>query len=303
MMSTVIAIDLGGTKLSAALLDEAGKLLRTSSEPTEQGGRSALLAQLASVVQQLAQGSDAMAVGVGSPGFVDAARGVVLMATNLVGWSQTDVRGNLQQMTGLPVVLANDANAAAVGEAWLGAGRGKQDFVMLTLGTGVGGAVYDRNRGVWLGHNHRGGEFGHSILYPGGRPCPCGQFGCVDQYLSGRAIQSAYQVLTGNDCTCEQIFANAGRGEALAERIVHNFARDLATHLLSLQSIIDPELFILSGGLSTAHSAWAESLSQSLRQLAGPTTAVHWQLAETGANAGLFGAGKLAWEMLERGRA
>lgn len=302
-MPNVIAIDLGGTKLSAALLDEAGGVVLTHTEATAQAGRSALLAQLAAVVKRLGQGQEVLAVGLGSPGFIDSERGVVIMATNLVDWSQTAVKDKLQQITGLPVAVMNDANAAALGEAWLGAGRGSESFVMLTLGTGVGGAIYHRQTGVWPGCNHRGGEFGHSILYPGGRPCPCGQFGCVDQYLSGRAIQAAYQVLTGQDCTCEQIFQEAAVGQSPATRIIREFARDLATHLISLQNIIDPEVFILGGGLSTAHSVWGELLNQQLLQLTGPGSVIRWRLAETGTLAGLLGAGKLAWDLVERNRA
>ncbi len=302
-MPNIIAIDLGGTKLSAALLDEAGSVLQSHTEPTEQAGRSALISQLTTVVRRLSQGQEVLAVGLGSPGFIDTEQGVVIMATNLVGWTQTRVKDKLEQMTGLPVVVMNDANAAALGEAWLGAGKNRQSFVMLTLGTGVGGAIYHRQSGIWLGSNHQGGEFGHSILYPGGRPCPCGQFGCVDQYLSGRAVQSAYQVLTGQDCTCEQIFQGAADGEALAVRIIQEFARDLATHLISLQNIIDPEIFILGGGLAAAHSVWGELLDKQLQQLTGPGSVVRWQLAETGALAGLLGAGRLAWDLVERNRA
>lgn len=299
-MPNVVAIDLGGTKLSASLLNEAGSVLQTHTEPTEQAGRSALLAQLAAAIQRLGRGQEVLAVGLGSPGFIDTERGVVIMATNLNGWTQTDVKDSLEQMTGLPVAVMNDANAAALGEAWLGAGKNRQSFVMLTLGTGVGGAIFHRQSGVWLGSNHQGGEFGHSILYPGGRPCPCGQFGCVDQYLSGKAIQSAYQVLSGQDCACEQIFQSAADGQPLAVQIVQDFARDLATHLISLQNIIDPEIFILGGGLATAHSVWGDLLDKQLRQLTGPGSVVRWQLTETGALAGLLGAGRLAWELVER---
>lgn len=300
MMSTVIAIDLGGTKLSAALLDATGQVIHSCTEPTQNDGRAAILAQLTAVIGRLRQGQDVRAVGLGTPGFVDTPRGIVLLATNLTGWSQTEARTQLQETTGIATVVANDANAAAVGEAWLGAGRGKQSFVMLTLGTGVGGAIFDRRHGLWLGNNHRGGEFGHSIIHPGGRPCACGQLGCVDQYLSGRAIQRAYHELTDCATTCEQIFERAKAGEPAAQSVIGDFARDLAVHLISLQSIIDPEVFILGGGLLAAQSVWGELLDARLQQLTVPGMGVCWRPAETGALAGLLGAGRMAWDLVEQ---
>lgn len=298
-MQTVIAIDLGGTKVSAALIDRQGSLLWRIQQPTDNAGAKAILQQLAALVAALSERASGtvVAVGVGTPGFVDSGQGRVLLATNLPGWGGTSVRDQLQELCGLPVVVENDANAAAVGEAWQGAGRNRESFVMLTLGTGVGGAIYHRQWGLWPGASFRSGELGHAILYPGGRPCPCGQRGCVDQYLSGRALQQSYQRLTGQVATSEQLVRLAKQGETAALQTLNQFATDLAVLLTSLQNLLDPEVFLLGGGVAATWDSWWPYLQAHLQQTAMPGCPIQVVPASAGADAGLLGMAKLAWEL------
>lgn len=299
-MQTVITVDLGGTKLNAAVLDEAGQVLTLLTQPTDNNGREAILNQLRAVIEELRVNQDVVAVGLGTPGFIDSAEGKVLLATNLPGWSGTAVGAILQQATSFPVAVENDANAAAIGEAWLGSGRNRRSFVMLTLGTGVGGAIFSQEHGIWQGSSFRSGEFGHSVLYPGGRPCACGQRGCVDQYLSGRAIQLVYREQTGKDFSGKQVLDLARAGELTALQVVRQFSRDLSVLLTSLQNILDPEVFILGGGLLAAKDVWGEPLISNLACLAVHGCEIKWIPAQTGSLAGLFGAGKLAWDYWRR---
>ncbi|MGI6357179.1 MAG: ROK family protein [Bacillota bacterium] len=297
-MSKVIGIDLGGTKVTGAVIDEQGQVLRQLWQATANSHREALLQQLTAMVEQLRTGFEIAALGIGTPGLVDPVTGEVLLATNLPGWSQTAVKAELEQRTGLATCVANDANAAALGEAWLGAGRNRSCFAMLTLGTGVGGAIFDQQSGLWTGAKHRAAEFGHSILYPAGLPCACGQRGCADQYLSGQAVSQAYRRMTGRSITCERVFDRAAQGEATASLVIENFARDLAIFLINLQNALDPEAVVIAGGLLQACHTWAVLLDKHLSQQSMSAISVRWVPAILGAMAGLIGAGRLALQVV-----
>ena len=235
-MEQVISIDLGGTSLKAAMVDAAGNITRRLTLATSQEGRQAIVGQLIQTVQALNQQGGICAVGIGTPGFVDTQAGRILLAANLPGWTGTGVKQELEEALSLPIVVENDANAAAIGEAWLGAGCDLNSFLMITLGTGVGGALYHRDSGVWRGASYRGGELGHSILYPGGEPCRCGQRGCADRYVSGQALEQRYYSASGQNLRCSDIFAAALDGQQPAAKIVGQFVQDLATLLTSLKT-------------------------------------------------------------------
>ncbi|NLY53208.1 MAG: ROK family protein [Firmicutes bacterium] len=297
-MVHVISIDLGGSYLKAALVDESARIIRRLTLPTSQEGRSGIIQQLAAAVSELKYGYDVGAVGVGTPGFVDSRAGKVLRATNLPGWTGTNVKAELSRLIDLPIVVENDANLAALGEAWVGAGKELDNFVMLTLGTGVGGAIYSRDTGVWRGATYRGGELGHSILYPGGEPCACGQRGCVEQYLSGQALERRYSDLTGSKANCEAIFQAALAGKELAESLVQQFSHDFAVLLASLKNMLDPEAFVIGGGLVHLREAWWFHVKEAFYRECMQSEGTRVLPAATGNNAGLLGAAALAWDLV-----
>ena len=292
-MKHIIGIDLGGSKMASGVVNTEGLVLRTVTEPTASFGREQLIEQLVGVVKLLSEDMNVVAIGVGTPGFVDSQQGLVLLATNLLGWTGVYLKRELEErLRGLPVVVENDANVAALGEAWLGAGRDIESFLMLTLGTGVGGAIYSKHTELWRGANYRAGEFGHAILYPDGLPCGCGRRGCVEQYLSGRSLARAYSEQSGNPSTAERVFALANQGDTVALGVVQGFVRDLAVLLTSLQNMLDPTAFVLSGGLVSSREAWWQSLEQQLGSSGGESVRI--LPAHLGNNAGVLGAAWLA---------
>lgn len=293
-MERVISIDLGGTNLKAALVDQEARILRRLTLPTSKIGRAAIIQQLTKAILELGQDTEIKAIGIGTPGFVNSTTGQVLLATNLQGWSGTNIKAELQDSLSVPIIVENDANVAAVGEAWVGAGQSLDSFFMITLGTGVGGAIYDRQKGLWNGATFRGGEVGHAILYPGGKPCACGQQGCVDQYLSGRALEASYLAVSNQALSCPEIFTAAASNEEPAREVVDKFCFDLAVLLTNLNNIFDPAGFIVGGGLIHLRQHWWQGVQQALRQQCVHGGEIAFLPATTGNEAGLYGAAYLA---------
>lgn len=302
-MQTVLGIDLGGTKLTGAVIDSKGKVLTELTIPSNaQLGRAAVLEQLNRLISQLAAMVPFYAIGMGTPGFVNADKGIVVFASeNMPGWTGIDLQAELSTMTSLPVAVGNDANLAAIGEAWLGAGRGLPSFMMITLGTGVGGAFYQVERGVLQGSNWRAGEVGHSLLYPGGRACSCGQYGCADQYVSGQALEAEYLRLSGYNLPAAQIMQRKSAGDALAAELVWAYCRDLASLLVSLQNVLDPAAFVLGGGVVSSYEHWGHLLNENLAAAGPLARQITVLTAICGNLAGCYGAARIALNSLVQG--
>ena len=191
-----IGVDLGGTNLRIAAVDEGGKLLaKTNLETEVSRGREHVVDELCRATVAMSQemstsepdGTRLCGIGVGVPGLVDSESGRLLDSPNLPGWSNYDVKGEIERRLGTAVILENDANAAALGEQWLGAGRGFESMCMYTLGTGVGGGLV-LNGEIWRGWNGMAGELGHCNVEPEGHVCNCGSHGCLEQYASATAV-------------------------------------------------------------------------------------------------------------------
>src|SRR3954449_8387890 len=185
-MGLTVGIDVGGTKIAGGVVDERGRILGTARRESPATDTEAIEQSIEDLVTELRAAHEVTAVGVGAAGFVDSARSTVLFAPNLA-WRDEPLRADLEKRLGLPVVIENDANAAAWGEFTFGAGEDLQDFVLVTVGTGVGGGM------VFNGELHRGAfgvaaEIGHMRVVPDGRLCGCGNRGCWEQYASGSAL-------------------------------------------------------------------------------------------------------------------
>ncbi len=205
---------------------------------------------LAGIVAELPAEERGRLVGVGvcAAGQIDWEKGVVVYASpNIPGWTGTPVKSVLEARLELPVTVDNDANAAAYGEWWVGAGKGARSLVMLTIGTGIGGGVI-LNGQVLRGSNWRGGEIGHLILVAGGDRCNCGQVGCLEVYASGTAIARAARD-AGLQLEAPAVFA-AAAGSPAAQAVLNRAARALACGVVSLASVLDPERFVLGGGVA-----------------------------------------------------
>ena len=186
-----IGVDLGGTNLRAAAIGADGKVMEKNSGTTDlHEGRDAVIADIVAAIKQLKEkcGTEILAgVGIGVPGFILIEEGVIVGSNNLPEFDKFPIRDDIEQKLGTPIFLENDANAAALGEKWMGAGRDVQDLVLLTLGTGVGGGIISDGR-VVHGHVGMAGEFGHVTVVPSGNPCGCGNYGCLEKHASATAI-------------------------------------------------------------------------------------------------------------------
>ncbi|GLV73694.1 ROK family glucokinase [Streptomyces hygroscopicus] len=310
-MGLTIGVDIGGTKIAAGVVDEEGTILETSKVSTPQTPEGVVDA-IADAVRIVSEGHDIEAVGIGAAGYVDDKRATVLFAPN-INWRHEALKDKVEQRVGLPVVVENDANAAAWGEYRFGAGVGHDDVVCITLGTGLGGGI------IIGGKLHRGrfgvaAEFGHIRVVPDGLLCGCGSQGCWEQYASGRALvryarqraaatpENATVLLGLGDGTPEGIegkhISDAARqGDPVAIDSFRELARWAGAGLADLASLFDPSAFIVGGGVSDEGDLVLEPIRKSFRRwLVGNQWRPHAQVlaAQLGGKAGLVGAADLA---------
>jgi glucokinase len=192
MSNFSIGVDLGGTNLRIAAVDEHGHLMEKVTLGTKVAlGRESVLDNMCDAIRRLSEmykkSGELAGIGIGIPGIIELPTGMVRESPNLPGWSDYPVRVEIEKRLGTKVILENDANAAALGETWLGAAKHVDDMAMFTLGTGVGGAMIFGGR-IWHGMNGMAGEFGHMTVEPEGVPCGCGNRGCIEQYASATAV-------------------------------------------------------------------------------------------------------------------
>lgn len=279
--STAIGIDIGGTNLRAARVSSVGGILERVSERIDRDADGAVR-RIVELVRQLDR-PDVTAIGIGVPGRVDARRRAVLSGgyLNLAG---TALAERVERITGKPVVIDNDCNMALVAEIAVGAGRGRENVVMFTIGTGIGGAIVQEGQIV----RGRGtaGQLGHITVDVNGAPCVCGRRGCVETTSSGTAL-ARHVVEAGLPAgtAIEDILRRAGKGDAAARRVLDLWARPLRAAIDSASAAFDPDVVLLGGGLGkAAHRA--------LRKV--PALAPWYQYpveaAELGDDAGVIGA-------------
>ncbi len=295
-MKTAIGIDIGGTKIKACLADEKGNVLKEIQTSTmAREGREAVLSQIDEIVASLIR-DDTIGGGIGSPGIIDPARKLVAeFGFNIEGWPKTVITERLEkEYPHLSWYADNDANCAALGEYWVGAGRGLSTFIMITLGTGVGGAIFNAVEGIHHGHYSQAGELGHMIFQPGGRQCNCGQMGCIEQYASGSALRSLYEERSGKTLR-GSIFSLIDR-DPDAKAIVEDFEKNLAYYCISLKQAFDPEAFIIGGGLIHEKAVWWNRFETYFREKSSFTPKTKLLSAQRLNEAGMLGAAYLAME-------
>jgi glucokinase len=309
-MGLSVGVDVGGTKIAAGVVDEAGVILDQVRVPTPADDPAKLRATIAELAGELAGRHDVKAVGIGAAGFVNAERTALFFSAH-VSWGTEPVTDILQDSLGLPVTVENDGNAAAWAEYVYGAGQGVPDQLMVALGTGVGGGLILRGE-IYRGGHGVAGEIGHLGLVPHGRPCECGRNGCLEEYASGSSLQrmaqeaaadgSAPVLLAAADgdptaVTGAQVTELAEAGEPEALELFDKLAAPLGIGISSLVSILDPSVVILGGGVSDAGELLLGPTRAAVeRELSGrgrrPSPEV--RLAALGNDAGLIGAADLA---------
>jgi glucokinase len=306
MNNYAIGVDLGGTNLRAAAVDRSGALLEKIAGATNfVEGREAVLADIVSAIGKIRDrhGAEGLAgIGVGVPGFIRLKEGLITGSNNLPYLENFPVRDELARRIGAPVILENDANAAALGEQWMGAGRGVDDLVLLTLGTGVGGGIISRGK-IVRGFVGMAGEFGHMTVIPSGNPCGCGNRGCLEKHASATAVSAMARLMQlGEGLTSKQVFELAltpGEPGDRARYIWRVFGESLGIALATLINAFNYPLYLLSGGVLAAWDLFAPAMMETveLRSFTYRATKGETRIeqATLGNEAGLYGAAYLPW--------
>ncbi|MFC4010624.1 ROK family protein [Nonomuraea purpurea] len=296
-MTCVLAIDIGGTKLAAALVDESGSALRSATRPTP---RTDVMSALAALIAEVTNGGPPpAAVGIGCAGPLDLATGTV-SPVNMPSWRGFPLRDEVRELTGLPTMLAGDAQCFALGEHWLGAGRGSESLLGIVVSTGIGGGLVT-NGAPFLGLTGNAGHVGHMSIDPNGERCECGGRGCVERYSSGPnlvrwALENGWS--PGSAQADARILAqDAAAGDLIAVAAFERGARALAGMIASTAAIVELTTVVVGGGVSAAGKLLFDPLEHALDDVAGLPFVRRVQVRQStlGVRASLAGAANLAW--------
>ncbi len=309
-----VGVDIGGTKVAAGVVDELGTIIAKTYRDTPADDTARIEDAIVAAVQDLTSEYDVDAVGIGAAGFIDARRSTVMFAPNLA-WRDEPLQASLQRRLGLPVVVENDANAAAWAEVQFGAGRGADadHVVPLTGGTGIGGGIVVDGQ-LLRGQFGAAAEVGHLTVVPGGRRCGCGLLGCWEQYASGRALTQEAQELARvspelaadllrlaggrlEDITGPLVTQAAVAGDVVALQCFEVIGTWLGRGLAGLAAILDPGLFVIGGGVSAAGEVLRAPALAAFREHltgGGHRPVAQLRIAQLGPEAGLIGAADLS---------
>jgi glucokinase len=302
MQEYSIGVDLGGTNLRAAAIDSAGTILDKVAEPTQYAaGRDAIIRDIVAAIQKVrgrVKARGLKGVGIGMPGFIKVDTGIVMGSANLPGFEGFPVRDEIQKRLDTRIVLENDANAAALGEKWMGAGRDVNEMMLITLGTGIGGGIIIGGR-VLHGQFGMAGEVGHMTVIPDGNPCGCGNNGCLEKHASATAIIAMARMLQlGEDISSEDVYNLAVGGNTRARQCFDTMGRALGIALANLINVFNFPLYLLSGGVLPAWDLFAPIMIDEIkrRSFAYAMTNPRIEKAILGNEAGLYGAAYLPFQ-------
>jgi glucokinase len=293
-----IGVDVGGTKVLAAVVTPEGEIEDRIERPTAISSTEELLAELDRAVEALRSEREVAALGFGIPSLIDRRKGRVLVSVNLP-LSHFDFRDRMAKRHGLPVEIDNDANAAAIGEWRAGAARGVDNVVMLTLGTGVGGGLILDGR-PYRGATGAGAELGHVVVDVDGAPCPCGGRGHLEAVASGRAAGAVARELYGPGSDARDLVARARAGEPAAVEAVAKIGHYLGAAIGGFWNAFEPELVVVGGGFGAVRDLLLAPAREAAAHEALPELRDRLRIvpAELGADAGVVGAGMVAFEAL-----
>jgi glucokinase len=279
-----IGVDMGGTNLRIAAISTEGQLLEKITTGVKLAlGRDYVIGEMCDAILHLTEQHRSvgrfLGAGIGVPGIIDVEAGMMRKSANLPGWSDYPVRDEIERRLGARVFLDNDANVAALGEKWLGAARDADDMAMITLGTGIGGAII-LNGKIFYGMSGMAGEFGHVTIEPNGVPCGCGNRGCAERYASATAVvRMAREAIASGDApelakaanadpdfSAKSVYDLAMKGDAAAQRIFTRFGEALGILLADLVNVLDLDMFVIGGGVVSAWDAFAAKMFSELRE-------------------------------------
>lgn len=306
-----IGIDIGGTKIAGALVDAEGQIVKELRVPSPAQDTSALVDAVVGLIEELAKGHEVLGAGVAAAGFIDAEQSNIIYAPN-INWRNEPFKARLEAKLDIPVIIENDANAAGWAEYRYGAGKGYKHMVMLTIGTGVGGAVITDSK-MLRGGFGIAGELGHLRIVPNGLPCGCGQKGCLESYGSGTALLKAAKALAESgepagarlrelqaavgQLSGQEVYQAILESDPGALRLLAELGDWLGQGIASLVAVLDPQIVVIGGGVSAAGDLLLEPIREGfLRSL--PARGFRPELVITGAefvnDAGVVGAADLA---------
>ena len=284
----ILAFDIGGTNIKYAVCNERFELGELQSIPTQaaKGGQHIIN----TVIEIIASYDDIDRVAISTAGQVDSENGIVVYSSdNIPYYTGMLVKKIVETKTGIPTIVENDVNAAALGEAIFGAAKGYSDFVCLTFGTGIGGAIYVNNS-LYKGCNSSAGEFGHIITHAGGRPCPCGGEGCYEQYASAKALTQAVEKVTGEEMNGFQIFSKNSLLDPEIRHVVDTWIDEIIIGLKSIIYAFNPQLLVLGGGIMSEEYIIELIDRKIYKELMETFRSVKIVNTELGNNAALLGA-------------
>ncbi|MGM7721131.1 ROK family glucokinase [Metabacillus sp. Hm71] len=308
----LVGIDLGGTTIKMAFINYYGEIVEKWEIPTDKTGKE-ITTDIAKAIDAKLEElgypkSKLSGIGMGAPGPVNLESGLIYETVNL-GWKDYPLRDHLEMETGLPAVIDNDANIAAIGEMWKGAGDGAKDLICVTLGTGVGGGLI-ANGEVIHGVNGAGGEIGHITVVPeGGAPCNCGKNGCIETIASATGIvrvakeklastdkESVLHKLNQSELTSKDVFDALGQGDEVAEEIIDYVTYHLGLMLANISNGLNPEKIVIGGGVSKAGDQLINKVEHYFKRFAFPRVgdAATIAIATLGNDAGVIGGAWLA---------
>lgn len=297
-----IGVDLGGTNLRAAAISRSGEMMAKIAGAAQLSqGRAVVLADMVQSIRTLREqcsSHNLTGVGIGIPGFIILDKGIIVGSNNMPDFEGVPVRDEIEMLLGTRVVLENDANAAALGEKWIGAGKGVDDLVLLTLGTGIGGGIISGGK-VIRGFVGMAGELGHLTVVPNGNPCGCGNRGCVEKHASATAITTMARLLQlGQNLTAAEVYDLAVCGNQKAKVVFETMGEALGVALAMLINIFNFPLYLLSGGPLPAWDYFAPTMLAEIqrRSFTFRNTQTRIERAILGNEAGLYGAAYLGLE-------
>lgn len=312
MNQVVIGVDLGGTNMRTALLSPDGLILDRHKVSTHaaEGWKQVVARLVENIVRHqkiaIGKGLTVAAAGVGAPGVIQMDSGIVVKSPNFPDWNNLPLKEELEKELNMPVFIENDANAAALGEQWLGAGRDINSMILLTLGTGVGGGIVLNNQ-IWQGADGMAGEIGHMTLIPDGRLCGCGNTGCLEMYASARGIVQSYreavnssEIAMAAEISSEQIYQAARDGETVARKVMKDMGRMLGIGIASLINIFNPQMIVLGGGVKDAWQLFINATQEEVMRRAFKVPAERTKIVPSllGDDAGMVGAAALALQKI-----
>jgi glucokinase len=318
-----VGLDVGGTSMKGGVIEDGGRVLSSVTLPTEaHRGQEFGLERMAETIRRSVahaglRQEQVSAIGVATPGTMDIPGGMILDPPNLKPWRNVPVRQFIHDRFRVPTAFQNDANAAAYGEYWLGAGKGVHSLVLFTLGTGVGCGIIVGDMVIEGRHSH-GAEVGHiKIEMTNPRQCGCGRYGCLEAYASATAVvKRALEALAASggrsaladvlhregEITARDVFDAAAAGDGLADKLVEDTAFYLAVGAMNMMHTIDPDMVIFAGGMIAAGESFLARIRRHVRELAFPVPAANTVIgyAKLGSDAGFIGAAACARQLYRR---